>query len=71
MSNALNEMTPALLTTVTHATQTIDWIVRSRKFIEKCAPDTTNYFHSSVRNDASTDGVLTLFTTVIRMEARQ
>jgi hypothetical protein len=42
MSKALKEMTPALLTPVTQATQTTDWIASSRKFMEKFAPDTTN-----------------------------
>jgi hypothetical protein len=49
MSNALKEITPALLTAVTHATQTIDWIASNRKFMEKFAPDTTNYFASQGR----------------------
>jgi hypothetical protein len=71
MSNDLKEMMPAFLTAVTQATQTIDWIASSRKFMEKFAPDTTNLFRKLGQNDACMDGVRTLFTTVIKMEARQ
>lgn len=42
-SNALNEMMPMRFTNTTHDTQTIDCMQSKRKFIEKFAPDTTNW----------------------------
>ena len=43
MSNSLKVMMPAFFTNKTQATQTVDWIVKSKKFIEKSRPETTNY----------------------------
>ena len=41
--NELNEIIPSLFTMATQTTQTNDCMHSSRKFIENCAPDTTNF----------------------------
>jgi len=47
-----NEMMPSFFTTETHKTQTVDWIHKSRKFIEKLRPETTNLLTTVIRIDA-------------------
>jgi hypothetical protein len=41
MSKLRKDMIPSFFTTETHKTQTVDWMHRSRKFIEKSRPETT------------------------------
>jgi hypothetical protein len=36
-----NEMIPRFFTTKTHMTQTVDWMHKRRKFMEKLRPETT------------------------------
>lgn len=73
-SKGRNEITPAVFTAITHPTHTRDWIVRSRKFMEKLAPETT-YCDVKRQSVSSMNALVrngrTLFTTVMRMEARQ
>ena len=71
MSKSRNEIIPAFFTTITHATQTVDWIVRSKKFIEKSRPDTTNYKPISILPRIFAIWTHALLTTVMRMEAQQ
>lgn len=42
-SNGRNVMIPSFFTTVTQKTQTVDWMHKSKKFMEKLRPDTTYY----------------------------
>src|SRR5882762_7550651 len=42
MSKLRNEITPIFFTTMTHATQTEDWMHKRKKFMEKLRPETTN-----------------------------
>lgn len=73
ISNSRNEMIPAFFTDNTQRTQTVDWIVKSRKFMEKSFPDTTNckQFSGSVKMIIMLSSAPTLLTSVIRIEARQ
>jgi hypothetical protein len=63
-------MIPSFFTTVTQRAQTDDWMHKSKKFMEKLRPDTTNY-ENSVFADMGIRGAHTLLTTVIRIDARQ
>jgi hypothetical protein len=71
---------PVRLHIQTQPVQTADWIQRSRKFMEKCAPDTTNFCRAEKTISTIRDGEpgvrgsgsqRTLLTTVIRILAAQ
>lgn len=55
---------------MTQQTQTVDWMHKSKKFMEKLRPDTT-YYENSVLADMAIREARTLLTTVIRIDARQ
>jgi len=50
--NESNEIMPSRFTMVTQTTQTNDCMHSNRKFIENCAPDTTNLFTTVIRIEA-------------------
>lgn len=67
------ERTRMDLHVATQATQTPDWIVKRRKFMVNCLPETTNW-GSEVRHvwrSQKKSRGRTLFTTVMRMLATQ
>jgi hypothetical protein len=68
-----NEMMPILFTENTQSEHTPLWMQSSRKFIEKFAPDTTNYTHAHqpARSVPHSKLGRTLFTTVMRIDAKQ
>ena len=63
-----NESLPIFLTVETHSTHTDDCMVRRRKVIVNCDPDTTN---CRIQLDVLSAEEHTLFTTVIRIDAMQ
>lgn len=70
-SKARKEMMPNFLTIATHDTHTIDCIPRRRKFMEKCAPDTTNWTGYEQAGAPEQQWQLTLLTRVMRIDAKQ
>ena len=52
MSKLRKEMMPSLLETETQRTQTSDWMVRRRKFMEKSLPETQNLLTTVMRMEA-------------------
>jgi hypothetical protein len=73
MSKLRNEMIPSFFIVKTHKTQTNDWMHKSRKFMEKLRPETTNCasLGVSLRRSSEKIETHTLLTTVITTDARQ
>lgn len=69
-SKLRNVMIPSFFTTMTQKTQTVDWIHKSKKFMEKLRPDTT-YYPDTQHRRYEDHRVHTLLTTVIRIDAMQ
>ncbi len=71
-----NDIIRSVFTVETHKTQTVDWMAKSRKFMEKLRPETTycGAVSASLISVVAANKktlTLTLLTTVIRIDAKQ
>lgn len=70
-SKLRNDIIRSFFTDKTHTTQTVDWMAKSRKFMEKLRPETTYCGAGSVLHRVAAALTLTLLTTVITIDAKQ